>query len=232
MNFVAALNKSKLRKLTLGIFVSLLAFVFILVPQAYAIASIGVSPAGGAPLSTVRVVGQGFCGTCGPVTVTMNGLVVLSNITVDASGLFSATIKVPGTARPGPNTISANQDTKSTYIINASSTFDVVINPNVNGTPYQAPPNLPPQQTPNLRVAKQNNSSGNNQSMFHSFAHTFVGVLYYIIPLLIIMALVFVWTKRFAMKKQQQVIDSMKQEIDREVAAPDKLKSDNDTEIK
>jgi uncharacterized membrane protein YkvI len=55
--------------------------------------------------------------------------------------------------------------------------------------------------------------------MLHLYTKAFISILPFIIPLIIIMTLVFVWTLSHAKKKQKEAMDSMKQEISSEVAA-------------
>ena len=55
--------------------------------------------------------------------------------------------------------------------------------------------------------------------MLHIYIKAFVSILPYIIPSIIVMAVISVWTQRFAKKKQKEAMDSMKQVIDAEVAA-------------
>jgi hypothetical protein len=98
-----------------------------------AVRAIGVSPATGPPLATVRITGSGFCPPpCGPVAISIGSLYVASNITIRPSGGFQVFVRMPGTVRPGPVAITATQTIKGGRVESAQTTFTV--------TPGQPPP--------------------------------------------------------------------------------------------
>jgi len=111
-------------------------------------ASIGISPAGGPPLSTVQVSGQGFCPTCGMITISMNSQTI-GHADADTNGQFSTSVQVPGTVSPGQNTVTASQNGQGGNTITARDSYYVVISsqptkqptasPTVNQTPSQSP---------------------------------------------------------------------------------------------
>ncbi len=147
--------------------IAVLAFLMIIAPRVYADAGIAINPSYGAPLSQATVSGQGFCASCGSISILMNGSPI-SQATADAKGTFSTTFTVPGSSRPGPNSITASQMANGSTL-SAETDFEVVINPNQNGGAQQTTPpanqtNLPGQAE---QVSKNGKSvSKSNSSLF------------------------------------------------------------------
>ncbi len=134
-------------------------------PKTFALASIGVSPNGGSPLSEIVVSGQGYCSSCGQVIISMSNE-VLGYSQPDAGGRFNVSVNIPGTLRPGINTIFARQDTQSGSTISAQTQFYVAIyNYPDKETPQTSPttyPNQTTQTNPKTKTSPTNNSVQNS----------------------------------------------------------------------
>ncbi len=155
-----SISFKKQRQVSTLLLILLLTVILLLSPKANALASIGVSPNYGPPLSSIKVMGEGFCTSCGPVNVGMNGIIINYGVPVDKYGQFSVLIEIPDSERPGANTVFANQNGNN---LNATTRFEVVINPTENGTPNQVNSNRLPQTTPSTN--KTTNSQAKNSTI-------------------------------------------------------------------
>jgi hypothetical protein len=107
---------------------------------------LAVDPTYGPPLTTIKVTGQGFCSSCGPVQIQIANVGVdSSDLTWNPDGTFTAFVRVPGSARPGDDPVVAKQTP-----VTARTTFTVTTSvpaPTSYPTPSstQPPGGLPPQ---------------------------------------------------------------------------------------
>jgi hypothetical protein len=107
---------------------------------------LAVNPTGGTPLTTIKIIGQGFCKpgpTCGPVSITIAYVEVdSSHLTWTSGGSFVGFVRVPGSARPGADAVVAQQAVNGNQVM-ARTTFNVS-----TGVPaptiYTTPPSVQP----------------------------------------------------------------------------------------
>ena len=116
-------------------------------------AGVFVDPGYGPPLAFVKVAGTGFCpAPCGPVLLRLAGVYVQSDVPVARDGTFAVVVQVPGSARPGPAAVVADQADTT-----ARGTFTVTISvaaPTRYPRPTSVPPpgGLPPPRQPTAPV--------------------------------------------------------------------------------
>lgn len=99
--------------------------------------SIGIDPASGPPLTTIRVSGLAYCPPpCGPVSIIIGTLTVQDAVGVDAAGTFTSYVRVPGTARAGTTAVIASQSDSHGGSLTSRTDFNV--------TPSHPPPTVYP----------------------------------------------------------------------------------------
>lgn len=97
-------------------------------PAGAAEPSIAVDPGTGPPLTTIKVIGLGFCGPpCGPVSIIIGTLDVADGVTVGAGNSFTAFVQVPGVTRSGSNPVIAIQTASDGTTLSGRTTFGVTV---------------------------------------------------------------------------------------------------------
>ncbi len=113
------------RALVLGLAAGLLGGLGVVAARAQASPTITVSPKAGTAGTTVKIAGQGFCGTaaCSSVQVSFGGIVVADGVKVDPDGGFSLKVTVPGSIPAGEVVVAATQTSETGQHSVAITTF-------------------------------------------------------------------------------------------------------------